>query len=362
MGLDTKNRWEFPAGFWLSSRPNWATIQAMDWMIHGHEWAAQILQKHIEQNNVRHAYLLSGAPGIGRRSLAIRFAQALNCIQPPSPGQPCEECRLCKQIARLQQADLTITQSQDDARSIKVEQIRELQGGLSLAPYEAKYRIALFLNFQEATPNAQNALLKTLEEAPPKVILLLTADAVENLLPTIVSRCEILRLRPLSIENCTTALQENWQIPAEMANELAHLCAGKIGQAVRYYQDQDQLEKLHQLVQDVFDLLGSSLTERFDYAEQVADLKRKNVSRESVGLMLQTWLSLWRDFYICASTSNMPLTFLNFKTYSQNTAQKLGESTIYEQLLRLEKALLQLDMNLNNRLLMETLLLDWPRI
>ncbi len=62
-------------------------------MIYGHEWAAQILQKHITQNNVRHAYLLSGAPGIGRRSLALRFAQALNCTQPPAPGEPCGECR-----------------------------------------------------------------------------------------------------------------------------------------------------------------------------------------------------------------------------------------------------------------------------
>ncbi len=331
-------------------------------MIHGHEWAAQILQKHIEQNNVRHAYLLSGAPGIGRRSLAIRFAQAINCLQPPAPGQPCGECRLCKQIARLQQADLTVTQSLDDARSIKVEQIRELQSGLSLAPYEAKYRIALLLNFQEATPNAQNALLKTLEDAPSKVILLMTADSVENLLPTIVSRCEILRLRPLSVENCTSALQEHWQIPAELALELAHLTAGKIGQAVRYYQDQDHLEKLHQLVQDVFDLLGSSLVERFDYAERVSDLRRKNVTRESIEFMLQTWLSLWRDFYICASASNMPLTFLNFKSYSQQTAEKLGESVIYKQLLRLERALMQLDTNMNSRLLMESLLLEWPRI
>ncbi|PKO04789.1 MAG: hypothetical protein CVU41_15635 [Chloroflexi bacterium HGW-Chloroflexi-3] len=344
----------------MPSKWIYATIQAMEWMIHGHEWAAQILQKHITQNNVRHAYLLSGPPGIGRRSLAIRFAQALNCTQPPAPGEPCGECRLCKQIAKMQQADLTITQSLDDARSIKVEQIRELQGSLSLAPYEARYRIALLLNFQEATPNAQNALLKTLEEAPPKVILILTADSVENLLPTIVSRCEILRLRPLSMDASTSALQKHWQISAEMANELAHLTSGKIGQAVRYHQDPDQLEKLHQLVQDVFDLLGGSLAQRFDYAEKVADLKRKNVSRESIAMLLQTWLSLWRDFYICINGSNMPLTFLNFKSFSQKTAEKLTEPVIYQQLLRLETSLTQLDINLNSRLLLEIFLLDWP--
>ena len=331
-------------------------------MIHGHEWASQILQKHIIQDNVRHAYLLSGAPGIGRRSLALRFAQSLNCTQPPALGEPCGECRLCKQIAKMQQADLTITQSLDDARTIKVEQIRELQSSLSLAPYEAKYRIALMLNFQEATPNAQNALLKTLEEAPPKVILILTADSVENLLPTIVSRCEILRLRPMAIDDFATALSQHWQVKADLAKELSHLTAGKLGLAVHYYQNQEQLEILHQLVQDVFDLLRSSLVERFDYAEKVSDLRKKKTSRDTIAFMLQTWLSLWRDFYICANGSDMPLTFQNFKSYSQKTAEKLSKSVIHDQLIQLENALQQLDANLNSRLLIETLLLDWPKV
>jgi DNA polymerase-3 subunit delta' len=334
----------------------------MNWQIYGHEWASQILQKHIIQNNVRHAYLFSGAPGIGRRSLAIRFAQAINCVQPPSPGEPCGECRICKQTEKMQQVDLTVTQSLEDSKTIKVEQVRELQNSLSLSPYEAKYRVALLPNFQEATPNAQNALLKTLEEAPPKVILLITADSVENLLPTIVSRCEILRLRPLSIQQCAAALNDHWQIPNDMATDLAHLTAGKIGQAVNYYQDPDQLEKLHHLVQDAFDLLGSSIVERFSYAEQATDMRRKNVNRDSLGLLLQTWLSLWRDFYICASGSDMPLTYINFQSFSQKIAKKLDQNLIHTQLLRLESALTQLDQNLNSKLLFETLLLDWPHV
>lgn len=331
-------------------------------MIHGHEWASQILQKHITHNNVRHAYLFSGAPGIGRSSLALKFAQALNCLQSPAPGEPCGECRLCKQIAKMQQADLTITQSLDDARTIKVEQVRELQSNLSLAPYEAKYRIALLLNFQEATPNAQNALLKTLEEAPPKVILILTTDSVENLLPTIVSRCEILRLRPMAIDDCSQALTHHWQVQVDMAKELSHLTAGKLGQAVRYFQDQEQLEVLHQMVQDAFDLLGSSLVERFDYAEKISDLRKKKVSRDSISFILQTWLSLWRDIYICVNGSDMPLTFLNFKPYSQKIADKLSTSEINQQLLNLETSLTKLDENLNSRLLIESILLDWPTI
>ena len=110
----------------------------------------------------------------------------------------------------MTQPDLNVVECAEDSNSIKVDQIRELQHSLSLTPFEAQYRIGLLLNFETATESAQNALLKTLEEAPKRVVLLMTVDAVENLLPTVSSRCEILRLRPMASETLSKVLTTDW--------------------------------------------------------------------------------------------------------------------------------------------------------
>ena len=334
----------------------------MEWNLFGHEWAAQILQKHIQNNSLRHAYLFSGPPGIGRRSLAIRFAQAINCVQPAAPGVPCGECRICKHTAAMQQADLSILQSTEDSTTIKVEQVRELQRNLSLTPYESHYRIALLLNFQQATASAQNALLKTLEEPPSQVILLLTCDSIENLLPTITSRCEILRLRPLPLPVLSTKLTELWQLDSQQAQELAHLSAGRFGLAYDFHENPEKLEQIHQWLLDAFDLLGSNRVERFNYAENYADPRRKGVTKESIAQMLQTWLILWRDILLKVSQSTAPLTYLQFSPWINQTADKLDLDDVIPVISRLEEALQQLDSNLNARLLVENILLDWPHI
>ena len=142
---------------------------ADNWNLLGHEWAVDMLRQHAAHDEIRHAYLFCGPPGLGRRSLALRLAEALYCTNPPGPGIPCGICRDCKQIDAMQHPDMNVIQALDgddlpkEGGTLKVDQIREVQRSLSLKPYQSKFRVALFLRFQEANDNAANALLMTLE-------------------------------------------------------------------------------------------------------------------------------------------------------------------------------------------------------
>jgi DNA polymerase-3 subunit delta' len=331
----------------------------MEWNVYGHEWAAEMLKEHITRSDVRHAYLFTGPPGVGRRTLAIRFAQALNCTEPPEPGQPCGHCRTCQQIERMQQADLSIVQAEQEGGSLKVEQTRELQRTLSLSPYESRHRIALLLRFHEATVNAQNAFLKTLEEPAPKVVLLLTADSSESLLPTIVSRCEVLRLRPMQLDRLAGILQDRQNLSPADARRLAHLSGGRMGYALRMSSNPGMLKQENDRIEDLLTLLSAAYRDRIAYVERY----RYGDSRVKAYETLRVWLLFWRDMFLKASGSQVPAVYLDWQDQIQSMAGKVSTTTIRACISDLEDALVRLDTtNVNVRLLMEVILLDWPKL
>lgn len=326
-----------------------------NWDLVGHEWAVDMLKKHIVHGTTRHAYLFVGPPGLGRRALALRFAQALNCEEPSGPGIPCGECRNCKQIAAMQHPDLTVIQADAEGGTMKVDQIREARRLLTLKPYAANYRVALFLRFHEANDSAANALLKTLEEAPSYAVLILTADNPEQLLPTIVSRCEVLRLRPLQIEAVQKALEEKG-FESSQSKLIAHISGGRFGYARRLLESESLLAEREERLNDLQSLISASRVEKFSYADKLSK------DKDSMRRVILLWLSYWRDVMLRTAQAKSPLVNADRNLEIEDIAHRMDLSSARRIVHQLEGTLEKMEKNVNPRLLAEVLLLDLPSL
>lgn len=330
----------------------------MSWNLLGHETAIQFLQIHSQPEKVRHAYLITGAEGVGRETLALAFVKALNCINPPSKGGFCGECQPCRQIEAQAFPDLTILRVAEGSRELKIEQVRAMQQSLALAPYQSKYRVVLIPDFQRATTGASNALLKSLEEPPSRAILILTADARESLLETISSRCEVVRLRPMRIDDLAKELQARHGLSEAESRKLAQLAGGRVGTAMHYLRDGDLREKYNDALDQLEEILGLNIRGRLKYVEKLQ--KAKGQARETYGFLIATWLTFWRDVLICSEAGEVPLVNLEKEELIRQTAVGLDLQQVAGILQRHEEALTMLDQYVNSRLILENLLLNLP--
>ncbi len=255
----------------------------------------------------------------------------------------------------MKYADLSVVESESEGGILKVDQIREARKLLTLKPFQSKYRVALFLRFQEANDNAANALLKTLEEAPSYAVLILTADNPEQLLPTIVSRCEVLRLRPLHVEEVQREL-ENRGLENSRAKLIAHISGGRMGYALRLIENDSLLATREERLNDLLSLLPASRVEKFSYADKLS--KDKDAMRQTILF----WLSYWRDVMLRVSQASTPLVNVDRNMEIEDIASRMDLSASRRVVSGLEETLEKMDRNVNSRMLAEVLLMDLPRV
>lgn len=332
----------------------------MAWDLIGHGWAVELLGRDLAAGRLRHAYLFTGPEGIGKRTLAAAFARALLC---EAANRPCGACRACRLAARNAHPDLltvapVVSGKKVRAEKIQIEPVRQLIYDLTLKPVEARRRVALLLNFDAANPQAMNALLKTLEEPPGEAVLLVTAESSAALLPTIVSRCEVLELRPLPAAVVQEALITRWMTPQPQADLLAHLSGGRLGWAVRLQADPEALEERRQKLDDLQHLLSAARVERFAYAERLA---RENTS-DKVQDTLDLWSGFWRDVLLTGAAAAAPLTNLDRRPAIDQVAAAVPPDQARRVLEAIGQTRDRLARNVNARLALEVLLLDWPRL
>ena len=319
------------------------------WQVVGHKGAVDLLKGALASERVAHAYLLTGPPQIGKRSLALNFAQALNCLD---EEKPCGQCSDCSKIAHGSHPDVQVIEG--EGGTIKIDQMRTLRREAVLFPLEGRWKVYIIRQMEQATIEAANCLLKTLEEPPPHVILMLTASEAEALLPTIVSRCQVLNLRPLVTEPVQRFLQERWGVDGERAHLLARLSGGRPGWAVAASQNDAILDRREKYLDRMIALMGQGRVDRMGYAQQLSR------NPKAVKELLQLWLSWWRDLLLTVSGSSANIINIDREATLRTQAQRYNLAQVRDFVEALRAATWRLEHNTNTRLTLEVLMLSLP--
>jgi DNA polymerase-3 subunit delta' len=338
----------------------------MSWGIIGHEWAVEQLRGTLAAGSDAHAYLLSGPAGLGKALLALRLAQALNCET--SPGEPCLECRSCRRIERGNYPDVRVAgmASQgaglkpDEAarqKELKIATVREWQRDISLRPYEGRRRVLILHDAERLSEEAANAMLKTLEEPPPYATLVLVANSVD-LLPTIVSRCRVLRLRPLPRRQVAAALEERG-VTAEDAALLAAWSGGRVGWALRMLETPDEIAHRDEQVATLLALHDGGRAAGMRWAEQRAKEYRGG-EQETVFAWLELWQGWWRDVLLTRAGCPEGVVNVDRRDALQQAAAHHQLAELYAFTARIGRAAQQLRENGNPQLVLENLALHLP--
>jgi DNA polymerase-3 subunit delta' len=316
----------------------------------GHDRVKEHLQRAMESNHVSHAYILTGEEGMGRKSLANAFAMTLLCEKGKS--DPCMDCHACKQIMSGNHPDL-IYVTHEKPGSIGVDDIRrQINDTIMIRPYSSYYKIYIVDESEKMTAQAQNALLKTIEEPPSYAVIMLLTTNQEAFLPTILSRCIQLKLKPLTDSVVKSYLVGTLGIGEIKAEIYAAFARGNLGKAIHLASSEDFQLMYKELIHMLEHLKDMDIVELLSYIKKLKDEK---LDIQDCLDFMQIW---YRDVLMYKVTKDMNL--LIFREEYQ-TMKRMSEASAYdgiEKILKaIDKARIRLDANVNMELAMELMLM-----
>lgn len=331
------------------------------WGIVGQDEAVRTLATGLKKGRLAHAYLFAGPARTGKMTLALNLAQGVNCL---GAEPPCGECAACRRIKEGKYTDVQVVRRLEDEggrvkADISIDQIREVERQANLKAYEGQHRVFIIDEAEAMTTEAANCLLKTLEEPPPQVFLLLLTARDRRLLPTIVSRCRRVETKLLPLSLVERALQERWGVDPEKALVLARLSAGRLGWAIAAHAEDRLLEERSHRLARLIETATSPRSQRLAFAGELASQYGRDA--DSVQEMLELWRGWWRDLLLQKAGSQGTITNVNLEASVRDEAAQYDLAAIRRFLQSIEDAGWQLERRANPLLVMEVLMLSLPQ-
>lgn len=316
----------------------------------GHNQIIEHLQNVISSQKVSHAYIFNGPDNSGKKMLAEAFATALQCEHQGTEG--CMECHSCKQALNRNHPDIIYLQH-EKVNTISVDDIRrQLKDDVAIKPYAGPYKIYIVDEAEKMNPQAQNALLKTIEEPPSYVIILLLTTNADAFLPTISSRCITLNLRPVPDEIMKKYLMEHYQIPDYQADVCIAFAQGTVGKAIKLASSESFNEIRHSALQLIRRL------KEIDLYEMMEALKQINEYKLEINDYFDIIMIWYRDVLLYKAAADINHLIFKDEIYDiKKNASKSSYEGIEHILKALERAKIRLDANVNFDLTIELLLL-----
>ena len=316
----------------------------------GHKDIIKYIRNAVSENKVSHAYIMNGERGSGKKMLANLFATTLQCEK--GGPDPCNECHSCKQAASGNHPDI-IHVTHEKPNTISVEDIRtQVNNDILIKPYQGPYKIYIISEADLMTPQAQNALLKTIEEPPEYAVIFLLTENAQMLLPTITSRCVMLKLRNIKDTLIRKYLMETMRVPDYKADMCAAFAQGNMGRAIMLANS----EHFNEIREEAVQLL--KYIDEMDLSEVMKAIKRINAYKLEINDYLDIIMIWYRDVLIYKATQDISkVVFKDQISYIKERARKSSYEGIEKIIESLEKAKSRLKANVNFDLVMELLLL-----
>lgn len=316
----------------------------------GHEQIKEHFQNTVSTGRISHAYILSGEAGMGRKSLANAFALSLLCEK--GLPDPCMECHACKQVLSGNHPDLIYVTHEKPA-SIGVDDIRkQINDTIQVRPYSSYYKIYIVDEAEKMTAQAQNALLKTIEEPPSYAVILLLTTNPDAFLPTILSRCVQLKLKPLKDSVVKEYLIQSLGVEESQAEIYAAFARGNLGRAIHLAQSEDFKRMYGVMLTLLKSVKEADISQLLDY---VRTFKEEGFDIHECLDFMQMW---YRDVLMYKTTKDVNLLIFKDEFSAVKAAGTVSGYDGLEKILNaIDKARVRLDANVNMELAMELMLL-----